>query len=157
MLCPLNSVHTCILYSLPNVLYKTNGRRDHQLHYYAMSVTVYFAWAVNAHTNDLLIIRINAFHISALVYHSEVSFMLSLQYRIETVKYTTKQWMFLYNPYVRNKLDTLCKRRFCHKHYGVQISASSTIFELVNKVCSAGSSSDKRHTTQRCINWRNIW
>jgi hypothetical protein len=106
--------------------------------------------AINAHTNDLLI-HINSLHISALVYHSKACFMLSLQYQIETVKYTTKQRMFLYNTYERNELDKFCKRRFCHKYYSAKISASSTIFELVNKACSAGSSSDKKCTRQKAV------
>jgi hypothetical protein len=115
MLCPLNSVHTCILYSLP-WLTKSNFpycEKDLQT---AVEHTLQDKWkerpptallcnvcycllctAINTHTIDLLIICINAFHISALVYHSEVCFILSLEYWIETVKYATKQWMFVCN------------------------------------------------------------
>jgi hypothetical protein len=53
--------------------------------------------------------------------------------------------------YLCEKLDKLCKRRFCHKHYGVQISASSNIFETVNKACSAGSSLDKIHNRLKAV------
>jgi hypothetical protein len=57
--------------------------------------------------------------------------------------------MLLCSTYVRNKLDNLCTRRFCHKYYGVQISASSNIFEKVNKPCSAVSSLDKIHNRKK--------
>jgi hypothetical protein len=52
---------------------------------------------------------------------------------------------------VRNKLDNLYKRRFCHKYYGVQISASSNISEKVNKPCSVGFSLDKIHNRQKAV------
>jgi hypothetical protein len=60
-------------------------------------------------------------------------------------KYTPEKQIFLYNCYVKMTSYKLHKRRFCHKYDGVQLPASSTIFKLVKKVCSARPFLDKKY------------
>jgi hypothetical protein len=99
MLCPLNSVHTCISYILP-LMTKSNfpyyekdlqavaehGLQDKRKERPSSTLLCngcycLLCMAINAHTIDLLI-HINSLHISALVHHSKACFMLSLQYQI---------------------------------------------------------------------------
>lgn len=49
---------------------------------------------------------------------------------------------------------------FCHKYPGMQVSASSVIFKLVQKVCSAGLFLDKKYLiqhTEYCVNQGKVW
>lgn len=61
-----------------------------------------------------------------------------LHYWIEMVKHTLEQWDFMYDTYVIDKSYKSCKRKFCCQYPGVWVQASSTIFELVKKLCSTG-------------------
>jgi hypothetical protein len=74
-----------------------------------------------------------------------------LHYRTEMVKYTLDQRVLLYDTYMKNISYKSCKRRFCHKHPGEKVAASSTTFELVKKVRSTGSFLHKKYNRQNAV------
>jgi hypothetical protein len=53
--------------------------------------------------------------------------------------------------YVRKQFSKLCKRRFRCKYPGVRVPAASTIFKLVKKVRSSGSSLDNNYTRKNVV------
>jgi hypothetical protein len=87
-------------------------------------------------------------HVFVLIIHSEICF---------TFPFTVLKWDgeiyiwragFLYDTYVKNKICISCKTRICHKHPGVPVSATLTIFKLVKKVCSTNESFINKYTRQ---------
>jgi hypothetical protein len=62
------------------------------------------------------------------------------------MKYT--QWVFLYDTNLKNKSYKSSKRKFCYIYPGIQVAASSAVFEFVKKVHSAGSMLAKKYTRQ---------
>jgi hypothetical protein len=60
------------------------------------------------------------------------------------MKYT--QLVFLYDTYVKNKSHKSSKRKFCCIYPGIQVAASSAVFEFVKKVCSTESVLAKKYT-----------
>jgi hypothetical protein len=65
------------------------------------------------------------------------------------LKYT--QWVFLCDTYVKNKSYKSSKRKFCCIYPGIQVAASSAVFEFVKKLHSTGSVLAKKYTRQNTV------